>query len=447
MLWLQSLNLDYAFWVTIFAIFILLLLSAFFSGSETALTAASRGKLQTQADKGSRNAARALSITEDNERLIGSVLLGNNLVNILATSLATALFTELVGESSVALATLVMTFLVLIFAEVLPKTYAITNAERAAARVSAPISLLVSVFDPIVSAVRKFVRGILWLFGVRTSADEPILAVREEIAGAISLGHLEGVVQKEDRDRILGALDLSERTVEEIMLHRSSIEMINFSDEPKEILAQCMSSNHTRLPVYKNEPENIIGVIHAKDLARSMYGKISGPDASLKNLLSLDISSVIMKPYFVPDTTALDEQMRQFLRRRTHFALVVDEYGSLEGMITLEDILEEIVGEIADEFDPDSTDLIKPDTEGVYELDGTMTIRDLNRAMDWNLPDEHANTLAGLVLHEAQMIPAVGQVFRFHGFRFEVAGRDANRITVIRVRPLLKEPLNENLTS
>ena len=446
MLWLQSLNLDYAFWVTIFAIFILLLLSAFFSGSETALTAASRGKLQTQADKGSRSAARALSITEDNERLIGSVLLGNNLVNILATSLATALFTKLVGESSVALATLVMTFLVLIFAEVLPKTYAITNAERAAARVSAPISLLVSIFDPIVSAVRKFVRGILWLFGVRTSADEPILAVREEIAGAISLGHLEGVVQKDDRDRILGALDLSERTVEEIMLHRSSIEMINFNDEPKEILAQCMSSNHTRLPVYKNEPENIIGVIHAKDLARSMYGKISGPDASLKNLLSLDISSVIMKPYFVPDTTALDEQMRQFLRRRTHFALVVDEYGSLEGMITLEDILEEIVGEIADEFDPDSTDLIKPDTEGVYELDGTMTIRDLNRAMDWNLPDEHANTLAGLVLHEAQMIPAVGQVFRFHGFRFEVAGRNANRITVIRVRPLLKDSFNEGLT-
>ncbi|MFL2795293.1 MAG: HlyC/CorC family transporter [Paracoccaceae bacterium] len=440
MLWLQSLNLDYAFWFTVFAIFILLLLSAFFSGSETALTAASRGKLQTQADKGSRSAARALSITEDNERLIGSVLLGNNLVNILATSLATALFTKLVGESSVALATLVMTLLVLIFAEVLPKTYAITNAEQAAARVSAPIALLVSIFDPIVSAVRKLVRGILWLFGVRTSADEPILAVREEIAGAISLGHLEGVVQKEDRDRILGALDLSERTVEEIMLHRSSIEMINFNDEPKEILDQCMSSNHTRLPVYKDEPENIIGVIHAKDLARSMYNKISGPDASLKNLLSLDISSVIMKPYFVPDTTALDEQMRQFLKRRTHFALVVDEYGSLEGMITLEDILEEIVGEIADEFDPDSNESIKPDLDGVYELDGTMTIRDLNRELDWNLPDEHANTLAGLVLHEAQMIPAVGQVFRFHGFRFEVAGRDANRITVIRVRPLLKKP-------
>ena len=447
MLWIQSLNLDYAFWLTISAIFVLLLLSAFFSGSETALTAASRGKLQTQADKGSRGASRALSITEDNERLIGSVLLGNNLVNILATSLATALFTKLVGESSVALATLVMTVLVLIFAEVLPKTYAITNAERAAASVSAPIALLVTILDPIVSSVRKLVRGILWLFGVRTSADEPILAVREEIAGAISLGHLEGVVQKEDRDRILGALDLSERTVEEIMLHRSSIEMINFNDKPKKILAQCMSSNHTRLPVYKDEPENIIGVIHAKDLARSMYAEISGPDASLKSLLSLDISSVIMKPYFVPDTTALDEQMRQFLRRRTHFALVVDEYGSLEGMITLEDILEEIVGEIADEFDPDSNELINADTDGVYELDGTMTIRDLNRAMDWNLPDEHANTLAGLVLHEAQMIPAVGQVFRFHGFRFEVAGRDANRITVVRVRALQNEQINTDSAS
>ena len=445
MLWLQSFNLDYAFWVTIISIVVLLLLSAFFSGSETALTAASRGKLQNQADKGSRGAARALSITDDNERLIGSVLLGNNLVNILATSLATALFTKLVGESSVALATLVMTVLVLIFAEVLPKTYAITNAEKAAARVSAPISLFVTIFDPIVSAVRKLVRGILWVFGVRTSADEQILAVREEIAGAISLGHLEGVVEKEDRDRILGALDLSERTVEEIMLHRSSIEMINFNDEPKEILAQCMASNHTRLPVYKDEPENIIGVIHAKDLARSMYSNISGPDAALENLLVLDIGSVIMKPYFVPDTTALDEQMRQFLRRRAHFALVVDEYGSLQGLITLEDILEEIVGEIADEFDPDSDELIRPDKNGVYELDGTMTIRDINRAMDWSLPDEHANTLAGLVLHEAQMIPTVGQVFRFHGFRFEVAGRDANRITIVRVKPLQAVPSDEFL--
>jgi len=428
--------LDQAFWITIGSIICLLILSAFFSGSETALTAASRGKLRSQADKGSRGAARALSITEDNERLIGSVLLGNNLVNILATSLTTALFTRMLGESGVALATLVMTVLVLIFAEVLPKTYAITNAETAAARVARPISLIIMVFAPIVTMVRWLVRGVLRIFGVQAYPDSHILAVREEIAGAITLGHSEGIVEKEDRDRILGALDLSDRTVEEIMLHRSSIEMINADDDPSAILNQCLESAHTRLPVFKGNQENIIGVIHAKDLARTMYRMVSAQGASLEDLNSFDIKDVAMKPYFVPDTTSLDDQMRQFLRRRTHFALVVDEYGSLEGLITLEDILEEIVGEISDEFDTHADQTIQPSEDGHFLLDGLMTIRDINRATDWSLPDEEANTIAGLVIHEAQMIPTVGQVFSFHGFRFEVTGRDANRITQLRVKPL-----------
>ena len=428
-------NIDNAFWITIGAILLLLVLSGFFSGSETALTAASRGKMRTQADKGSRGAARALVITEDNERLIGSVLLGNNLVNILATSLTTALFTRMFGESGVALATLIMTVLVLIFAEVLPKTYAITNPETAAARASLPISIVIRIFAPIVSTVRWFVRGVLRIFGVQTDPDSHILAVREEIAGALSLGHSEGVVEKEDRDRILGALDLSERTVEEIMLHRSGIEMINSEDDPQSILTQCLESAHTRLPVYKDDPENIIGVIHAKDLARQMYRLVSGPNAQLSDLGKFDINEVAMEPYFIPDTTSLDDQMRQFLRRRTHFALVVDEYGSLEGLITLEDILEEIVGEIADEFDVPDKDTIKPDALGSYVLDGAMTIRDINRALDWSLPDDEANTLAGLVIHEAQMIPTVGQIFYFLGYRFEVVERQANRITQMRVTP------------
>lgn len=428
-------NIDNAFWITIGAILLLLVLSGFFSGSETALTAASRGKMRTQADKGSRGAARALAITEDNERLIGSVLLGNNLVNILATSLTTALFTRMFGESGVALATLIMTVLVLIFAEVLPKTYAITNPETAAARASLPISIVIRIFAPIVSTVRWFVRGVLRIFGVQTDPDSHILAVREEIAGALSLGHSEGVVEKEDRDRILGALDLSERTVEEIMLHRSGIEMINSEDDPQSILTQCLESAHTRLPVYKDDPENIIGVIHAKDLARQMYRLVSGPNAQLSDLGKFDINEVAMEPYFIPDTTSLNDQMRQFLRRRTHFALVVDEYGSLEGLITLEDILEEIVGEIADEFDVPDKDTIKPDALGSYVLDGAMTIRDINRALDWSLPDDEANTLAGLVIHEAQMIPTVGQIFYFLGYRFEVVERQANRITQMRVTP------------
>ncbi len=428
--------IDNAFWITIAGIFLLLVLSAFFSGSETALTAASRGKLRAQADKGSHGAEQALAITEDNERLIGSVLLGNNLVNILATSLTTALFTRLLGESGVALATLVMTVLVLIFAEVLPKTYAITNAETAAARVAPVIRIIIGVFAPIVSLVRWLVRRVLHVFGVETDPDSHILAVREEIAGALNLGHSEGLVQKEDRDRILGALDLSDRTVEEIMLHRSDIEMIDANLPPLEILNKCLESNHTRLPVFKDEPENIIGVIHAKDLARAMYQFISLSDARLSELNKFDINAVAMEPYFIPDTTNLDDQMREFLRRRTHFALVVDEYGSLEGLITLEDILEEIVGEITDEFDPDQPDIIQPQDDGTYVIDGAMTLRDLKRATEWNLPDDEANTIAGLVIHEAQMIPTVGQVFSFHGFRFEVAKREANRIIELRIKPL-----------
>ena len=428
--------LDTAFWTTSGVIALLLLLSAFFSGSETALTAASRGKLRAQADKGSKGAKSALDVTEDTERLIGAVLLGNNLVNILAAALATALFTRLFGESGVALATLLMTFLVLVFAEVLPKTYAITNPEVAAARVSPVIQLVVTVFSPIVNAIRAFVRLVLRLFGVRVDPDGQMLAVREEIAGAISLGHSEGIVEKEDRDRILGALDLGDRTIEEIMLHRSKIEMIDANDDPQSVLAQCLDSPHTRLPLFRDDAENIVGVIHAKDLLRAIHKMLRAKDASIEDLQDFDVMKVAKKPYFVPETTTLDDQMRQFLHRHAHFALVVDEYGSLQGLITLEDILEEIVGEITDEFDKDDEPTIDKADDGQFVVEGAMTIRDLNRATDWSLPDGEAITVAGLVIHEAQMIPSEGQVFSFHGFRFEVVERDANRIMKLKVRPL-----------
>ncbi len=428
--------LDVTFWATAGAIVVLLVLSAFFSGSETALTAASRGKLRSQADRGSRGAATALAVTEDNERLIGAVLLGNNVTNILSASLATSLLTRLVGPSGVALATLVMTLLVLIFAEVLPKTYAITNPELAASRVAPLIRVVIFLFTPVVSAVRAFVRLVLALFGVKTDPDSKILALREEIMGVIALGHSEGAVQKEDRDRLLGALDLGDRTVEEIMRHRSQIEMIDADAAPGEILTQCLASPHTRIPAYQGEPENIVGVVHAKDLLREVDRLVRGSDGRVASLNDLDVLKIAMKPYFVPETTPLDEQMRQFLRRRTHFALVVDEYGSLRGLITLEDILEEIVGQITDEFDVDAENPLKQSETGDYLVEGSMTIRDLNRATDWNLPDDEANTVAGLVIHEAQMIPNEGQVFSFHGFRFEVVNRRENRITKMKIRPL-----------
>ncbi|WP_371153783.1 HlyC/CorC family transporter [Jannaschia sp. 2305UL9-9] len=425
-----------ATWGIAGAILFLLAMSAFFSGSETALTAASRGKLRSQSDKGNAGATRALAVTEDNERLIGSVLLGNNIVNILAASLATSLFTSLFGQQGVAVATLVMTALVLIFAEVLPKTYAISNPETAAARVAPVIAVVVRVFSPVVGVVRALVRAILRIFGVDIDADALIMSAHEEIVGAITLGHTEGGVEKEDRDRLLGALDLGERFVEEIMLHRSNIEMVNADDAPEAILDQCLNSRYTRLPVFRDEQENIIGVVHAKDLLRAIHELVRGDSGGMEAVKKFDVTAVMMPPYFIPETTTLDDQMRQFLRRHTHFAMVVDEYGALQGLITLEDILEEIVGEITDEYDQPEDPILKPEADGSIMIDGAMTIRDLNRATDWGLPDEEANTVAGLVIHEAQSIPTAGQVFSFHGFRFEVAAREANRITQLRIRRL-----------
>ena len=423
--------------LTALAVTALLLISAFFSGSETALTAASRGMLKAQADKGSRGAKAALSVTDDNERMIGALLLGNNIANILSAALTTALLTDLFGSKGVAIATVMVTVLVLVFAEVLPKTVAIISPVPVAILVAPGVKVLIVLFTPIVTTVRAFVRLILRLFGLRADPNRHILALREEIAGAISLGHSEGAVEKEDRDRLLGALDLADRTVDEIMRHRRETEMIDADLAPEEIVSLMLASSHSRLPVYRGSDENILGVVHAKDLLREVerLGHIHATHDQA--MAALDVVKVAMKPYFIPDTSALDEQMREFLKRRTHFALVVDEYGTLQGLITLEDILEEIVGEITDEFDlVDKSNALKRADDGSYLVEGAMTIRDLNRATDWALPDDEANTVAGLVIHEAQMIPAQGQAFSFHGFRFEVVSRRENRLTRIKVRKL-----------
>ncbi len=425
--------MDPYIWWTTGSIVGLLLMSAFFSGSETALTAVSRAALQRLKDKGSPSAERALKLTEDSERLIGAILLGNNLVNILAAALATTLFTRLFGEAGVAWATLVMTLLVLIFAEVTPKTYAITNSETAALRVSWPISILVRVLAPFVGFVRVIARAALALFGVKADPDARILGASDEIRGAIDLHHSAGAVEKDDRDRLLAALDLGQREVSEVMMHRRNIETIDADLPAEEIVSICLQSRHTRIPIWRDEPENIIGVIHAKDLLRAVHDLTQKTREGVEALQSLDIEQIAMEPWFVPDTTSMDEQMREFLRRKSHFALVVDEYGDLQGLLTLEDILEEIVGDISDEHDEDET-MIHRAPDGSFDLDGATTIRDLNRYGDWDLPDEEAATVAGLIIHEAQAIPTVGQIFVFHGFRFEILARERHQVTRIRMK-------------
>jgi Mg2+/Co2+ transporter CorB len=318
----------------------------------------------------------------------------------------------------------------------MPKTYAITNPVPTAIRVARPISLVVAVLAPAVNAVRAFVRLILWLFGVETDPKAHFLAAQDEIAEAIVLHHSEGAVEKAERDRLLGALDLGQRQVEEVMLPRRDIEMIDADAPPADVLARAINSPHTRLPIYRGEPENNDGVVHAKDVLRAVHRLLRDEGGGIEKLDHFDVMAVEMEPSFVPETTPLEEQMREFLRRRSHFALVVEEYGALQGLITLEDIIEEIVGEIADEHDSESHSGIDLQPDGSVLIEGGVTIRDLNRACEWNLPDEEANTIAGLIIHEAQLIPAEGQVFSFHGFRFEVLGRENNRLTRLRLRKL-----------
>lgn len=401
----------------------LLCLSAFFSGSETSLTATSRARmLQLERDKVPA-AGIVNRLISDGESLLGSILLGNNLVNIAASMIAGQLFERLLGGNSVLWATLIMTFTVLIFAEVLPKTYALSNPDRFALTVARPILLAVKLFAPVVRAVQFVVSGTLRLFGARV--DGPVLSAHDELRGAIALHHEEGGVVKDDRDMLGGVLDLRDLTVDDIMVHRKSFIMIDADKPPAEIVTEALHSPHTRLPLYKDDSENIVGILHVRDMARALHE--ADGDASQVN-----IDALRREPWFVPETTEVLDQLNAFREKREHFALVVDEYGALMGLVTLEDILEEIVGAIEDEHDI-TVEGIQPEDNEQWLVDGGVPIRDLNRALDWELPDEEAVTIAGLVIHEAQTIPERGQVFQFHGARFEVVERRRNQITKLRV--------------
>ena len=258
-------------------------------------------------------------------------------------------------------------------------------------------------------------------------AAEPQSA-HEGIRGAVDALHREGSVEKSDRDRLGAILDLHELEVSDVMVHRTDMLSLNADDPIDQIVREALESPHTRIPIWKGEADNIVGIVHAKDLVRALYA--AGNDAA-----KIDLMKIASKPWFVPDTTSLQDQLAAFLRRKSHIAIVVDEYGELEGMVTLEDIIEEIVGEIADEHDL-SIQGVRKEADGSVVVDGSVPIRDLNRALDWNLPDTQATTIAGLVIHESQMIPDEKQAFTFHGMRFTVMKREKNRITRIRVKPL-----------
>jgi Mg2+/Co2+ transporter CorB len=404
----------------------LLAISAVFSAAETALTGASRGRMHQLERDGDRAARRVNRLIADQETMIGSVLMGNNLINILASALVTEVLTKTIpGGWGVAAATALMTVLVLVFAEVLPKTLAITRPDDVSRFLSGPTEVVIWLFGPMVFAVQFFVRKTLSLFGVKVSMEDDVLAAHEEIRGAVEYHHSEGLVESRDRRMLGGVLDLAEMDVSQVMVHRTSISIIDVDLPADELVAQVLASNHSRLPLYKDDPENIVGLLHAKDLLAALATTAGG-------VAALDIPAIAREPWFIPDTTNLKDQLNAFLKKRNHFALVVDEYGALQGLVTLEDILEEIVGEIEDEHDQ-SVEGLRRQADGSVMVDGEVAIRDLNRAMDWDLPDDQAVTIAGLVIHEAQAIPEPGQTFIFHGHRFQIVKRQRNQITSLKV--------------
>jgi Mg2+/Co2+ transporter CorB len=408
-------------------IFFLLLVSAFFSAAETGMTATSRARLTELERRGSWRASLVLRLTKTRERLIGAILLGNNVANITASAVATAILIKTFGDSGAVIASAAMTVLVLIFGEVMPKTYAIAYPDRVALAVAPIMRVLVAVFGPVVIAVEYIVKKVLAIFGANVSNVNDVLSAHDELRGTINLHYKEGAFISQDRNMLGGILDLQDLEVLDAMIHRTKMMSIDASDTTEKIVKQVLKSGHTRFPVWKDKQDNIVGILHAKNLFAALQEN-DGDSTKFK------IEDVMGPAWFVPDTRPLADQLKAFLRRKTHFAIVVDEYGEVQGLITLEDIIEEIIGDIKDEHDTVASG-IKPQEDGSYIVEGTVPLRDLNRAFNWNLPDEEATTIAGLVIHDARMIPDVGQVFNFHGFRLEVLKKRKHQVTSVKLTP------------
>ena len=413
--------------LTIVAIVLLLLGSAFFSGSETALTSASKPLMHHLAREGDKGAALVNTLYAQKERLLGTILLGNTLVNILCSSLATSLFIGLFGDTGVVYATVTVTILVLIFGEIIPKTYALHRANSVAPVLATPVRVVVILLFPLVVSLNAVVRAIMFILGHRQMVISSDMA-EAELRGAIDL-HAAASPPDEihnERAMLRSILDLNDVSVSEIMTYRKEVVMVNIDQPAEDIIDQSLAGSFTRIPLWKDQPDNIVGVLHVKALLRAMREE--------ENLEQLDVLSLASSPWFIPESTLLTDQLQAFRDRREHFALVVDEYGTFLGVVTLEDILEEIVGDISDEHDT-VVPGVRPQPDGSYIVDGKVTIRDLNREFDWHLPDEEAATIAGLIMYESRQIPQVGQSFLFYGFRFEVLRRQRNHVASIRITP------------
>jgi Mg2+/Co2+ transporter CorB len=415
-------------WLILLAVIIFLLMSFFFSGSETALMASPRGTMLRLAKDGNPNAGIVTKLLERRERLLGAVLIGNNVATIVSSSLATDLLHAWFGEIGVVYASITMTLLIILFCEMLPKTVAINSPDRYALAVARPMQGVVRILSPVLTAADWIVRRSLTAIGVKPGPAEPLLPGYERLRGAVDLLHREGSVEKLDRDMLGGLLDLRDLTVADVMIHRTEVITADADDPPEKVVEVVLKELVTRVPLWRGTPENIVGILHVKDLLRAVQAAGGDPKA-------INIMAIARPAWFVPETRPLTEQLKAFRRRHTPLALVVDEYGEFMGIVTLEDILEEIVGDISDEHDVEVPG-VRPQPDGSVNVDGAVPIRDLNRAMDWHLPDDEATTIAGLVIHEARSIPEPGQSFTFHGFRFQVLRRNRNRLESLRITPV-----------
>jgi Mg2+/Co2+ transporter CorB len=405
-----------------------LLLGAYLSAAETAITGASRPRMHRLAQQGNRKAKLVNQLLDRKDEAVSAVLLGSNVVNIFSASLSTAVLTTLFGAAGVVYATVVIGVLVVIFAEVMPKTWALLRADRVALMLAPSILVSLRILGPAARAVSWVSRFFLHLLGTRTDRAPDPEEHAELLRGAIELHGFDHTDEDAPVEKAMlrSVLDLGDRTVGDVMVHRGSMALIDADEPTDSIVTQMLAAPYTRIPLYRGQPDNIVGVVHAKDLFRAVKAA-GGPE-------TVRIADVMTPPWFIPESTILFDQLKAFQDRHEHFAIVVDEYGVMQGIVTLEDIIEEIVGDIEDEHDAIKRGVIRRD-DGSLVCQGSVPIHDLNREFGWELPEDVATTIAGLVLYEARRIPEVGQTYAFYGFRFEILKREGTRIAELRIVP------------
>ena len=405
-----------------------LMLGAYMSAAETAITGASRPRMHRLAQQGNKRAVLINGLLDRKDEAVSAVLLGNSVVNILSASLTTAVLTAIFGAAGVVYATIIVGVMVVIFAEVMPKTWALLRADRVALILAPSIVVTLAILGPMARGVAWISRLFLRLIGVHVDRTPEIDEHADVLRGAIEL-HGEGQSDEAapaEKAMLRSVLDLGDRTVGDVMTHRGNVVLIDGDQPMDSIVTQMLEAPYTRIPVQRGEPDNIVGVIHAKDLFRAV--KAAGSPEAVK------LEDVMTPPWFIPESTVLFDQLQAFRARHEHFAIVVDEYGALRGIVTLEDIIEEITGDIEDEHDAIKRGVMLRE-DGSLICQGDVPIRDLNREFGWGLPEDVAITIAGLVLHEARRIPEVGQIYAFYGFRFEILKREGTRIAELRIVP------------